>query len=198
MHRLVFFLALVGTTAASAQPSYGVVEDRQSNVSSYFYHVLPGEATIGVYVWGTVRTPGLYEVGQQTDLGEVLSLAGGPLLAEERDDEEVETTVRLFRFEGDRRQLAYEAAVEDVLRAGTYPPLRDGDIVEVETAVTELHPFTWRDVITIVTGVAAVALSVDRPRRRRRRGEARRSPGRRRPHGRRRTRRLRESASGAA
>ena len=162
LRRLALFTLLALPTALAAQPSYGVVEDRQTNVPSYYFHVLPGEATIGVYVWGMVRAPGLYDVSTATDLGELLALAGGPEARPESDDEIVVTTVRLFRFDGSRRDLAYEAEVDGVLLEGNYPPLQDGDIVEVETEVTELRPFTWRDAVTIVTGVAAVALSVER------------------------------------
>ena len=163
MRRLVLLFVLAGLAAtAAAQPSYGVVEDRQTNVPAYFFHVLPGEATISVYVWGTVPAPGLYDVGAGTDLGALLALAGGPALLPEQDDREVTTTVRLYRFEGSERRLAYEATVEGILVEARFPALRDGDIVEVETAITEVDAFTWQDAFTIITGVAAVALAVER------------------------------------
>jgi protein involved in polysaccharide export with SLBB domain len=160
-HALLLSLLCLAA-GAEAQPSFGVIEDRQTNVPSYYFHVLPGEATIGVYVWGTVRAPGLYEVGADTGLGELLSLAGGPAVQPERDDQVVVTTVRLFRFEGDERVLTFEEEVEGLVRQGDFPPLRDGDIVEAETTVTQLRPFTWRDALSIVTGAAALALAVER------------------------------------
>jgi hypothetical protein len=166
MHRagLLLVLVLLGVPLrAGAQPSYGEIEDRQTNVPAYFYHVLPGEATISVYVWGTVRAPGLYEVGAGTGLGELLALTGGPQVEPLVEDEVVRMTVRVFRFQGDERALVYEALVDEVVRRpGQYPPLHDNDIVEVETAVEEVTPFTWRDALAIVTSVAAVALAVER------------------------------------
>ena len=75
---LAFVLKVHLLPAVSAQPSFGGVEDRQTNVQAYYFHFLPGEATIRVNIWGTVRQPGAYEVGEATTLGELISLAGGP------------------------------------------------------------------------------------------------------------------------
>jgi hypothetical protein len=163
----LFLLAALAALAApppAAQPSYGAVDERQTNVGAYFFHVLPGEPTITVSVWGAVAAPGLYEVGEATDLGTLLSLAGGPAGTPEQEDRHVTTTVRLFRTAGPARQLAYEAVVDRlVLEPGRYPALHDGDLVEVETAIEEVGRFTWQDALTIVTGgVAAVVLAVER------------------------------------
>ena len=158
-----FALALAFAAAAQAQPSYGVVEDLQTNVPGYHFHVLPGEATISVYVWGTVGAPGLYEVGADTDLGELLSLTGGPAAAPETEDQVVHTTVRVFRFQGDERVEVYEAVVDEVVRQpGQYPQLHDNDIVEVETEIEEVTHFTWRDALSVVTAVAAIAVAAER------------------------------------
>ena len=61
----ILLLLPVLCVQAQAQPSsqsFGIAEDRQTNVPSYYFHVLPGEATIQVYVWGTVGAPGAYTV----------------------------------------------------------------------------------------------------------------------------------------
>ncbi|HLT47827.1 MAG TPA: hypothetical protein VK002_11410 [Rubricoccaceae bacterium] len=161
--RLAVLLLLALAAGADAQPSYGAVEERQTNVPAFFFHVLPGEPTISVYVWGTVRAPGLYEVGTGTDLGELLTLTGGPEAGPETEDRVVTTTVRVFRAQGDARVLAYEAVLDEVVREpGRYPDLRDNDIVEVETTVEEVGGFSWRDALSVVTSVAAVALAVER------------------------------------
>lgn len=141
--------------------TFGEVEDRESNVPSYFFHVLPGESTMQVHVWGTVKAPGLYVVSAETDLGELLSLAGGPQLREIRNNDRREVTIRLYHTEGETRAVAYEAMLEEMLaEPGEYPPLQDGDVIEVATH--EIQGFNWRDIFTVAGGLAAVALAVDR------------------------------------
>ena len=79
--RLCVFLVLLALPAFLVEAqTFGEVEDRQTNVPSYYFHVLPGEGTMQVFVWGTVRAPGLYVVSDETGLDELLSLAGGPQL----------------------------------------------------------------------------------------------------------------------
>lgn len=157
---IVVFLLALPVLHAQAQ-TFGEVEDRQTNVPSYFFHVLPGESTIQVYVWGTARAPGLYVVSQETDMGELLSLAGGPEVEGIQDNDRREVTVRLFRTEGETRTIAYEALMEQMLaEPGAYPPLRDGDVIEVATH--DIQGFNWRDIFSVVGAAAAVALVVDR------------------------------------
>ncbi len=157
----LFLIAFTLQAVAPNAQTFGEVEDRQTNVASYFFHVLPGEATMQVYVWGTVRAPGLYVVSEATDLGELIALAGGPQLASIRNNDRREVTVRLYHTEGEIRTMAYESMLEEMIAApGAYPPLQDGDIIEIATH--EIQGFSWRDVLTIAGGVAAVALAVER------------------------------------
>jgi len=160
--RLGVFLVLLVMPALSARAqTFGEVEDRQTNVPSYFFHVLPGEATMQVYVWGTVKAPGLYVVSSQTDLGELLSLAGGPQLNAIRNNDRREVTIRLYHVEGEVRAVTYEALLEQmVAEPGEYPPLQDGDVIEVATH--EIQGFSWRDIFTVAGALAAVALAVER------------------------------------
>lgn len=158
--RILLVLLALPALATNAQ-TFGEVEDRQTNVSSYYFHVLPGEATMQVYVWGTVRSPGLYVVSRETDLGEVLSLAGGPQLREINDNDRREVTIQLYHTDGETRTIAYEALLEEmVAEPGAYPPLQEGDVIQVATH--EIRGFSWRDVFTIAGAVAAVALAVER------------------------------------
>lgn len=164
--RLVSLLAmLAGVWApfASAQ-TFGEVEERRSTSQAYFVHVLPGEATVVVSVWGTVQRPGTYEVSAGTDMGEVLSLAGGPILAPLRQvadtDVDREVRVRLYRVAGEARTMLYDAPLAEMVSApGAYPTLADGDVVEVQTNETELRRWTWRDSLT-VGSLAVTTLSV--------------------------------------
>ena len=164
MRRFLLF-ALVLTIhllpVVSAQPSFGAIEDRQTNVTAYYFHVLPGEATIRVNIWGSVRAPGVYEVGEATTLGELVSFAGGPQLQVLRDNARREIDVTLYRREGDARVLAYAASLGDMVEGdGAYMLLQDGDVAEIE--LREIRGFSWRDAFTIVSATAAVALAVER------------------------------------
>lgn len=160
--RLLAPLAALFVLAAPAvAQNFGQIEDRQTNVPAYFFHVLPGEATMRVYVWGTVAAPGVYEIAQNRDLAEVLALAGGPRADAIRGNSRIETTIRLYRMEGATRTLVYERLVEEMVgEPGSYPPLNEGDVIQIETR--EFPPFTWRDAITIAGGVAVSLLAIER------------------------------------
>ena len=157
----VFLVLLALPVLPTKAQTFGEVEDRDSNVPSYFFHVLPGEGTMQVFVWGTVRAPGLYVVSEETGLDELLSLAGGPQLREIRNNDRREVTVRLYHTEGDARTVAYEALLEEmVAKPGAYPPLQEGDVIEV--VVHDIQGFGWRDLFSVAGAVAAVALAVER------------------------------------
>lgn len=164
-HALAFALLAVLTCAtarpAEAQPRFGTIEERQSNAPGYFFYALPGEGTIRVSVWGGVRSPGSYVVGVGADMEEVMSLAGGPLLAPREERQDRTTTVRLYRLEEEVRVLAYEGTIGDLIREpGGYPPLQDDDIVEVE--VVEKTRWTFRDTVTVIGAAATATLAVER------------------------------------
>ena len=163
---LLTLLAATALAAALAAPlraqTFGEVEQRRSTSQAYFVHVLPGEATVVVSVWGTVLRPGTYEVSAGTDMGEVLSLAGGPTLAPLRQTSETdlarEIRVRLYRTDGATRTALYDATLDAMVAApSAYPTLAEGDVVEVTTAETERRRWTWRDSATL-GGLAASAL----------------------------------------
>lgn len=149
-------LALVAPLAA-AQPArapgpdapvtrLGQSEQTRQNTTGYYYHHLPGEATIQLQVQGGVLYPGLYEVSTETDLRRVLALAGGPRydVRDRRSDRRVE--IRLFR--PSVGQL-YAATLAD---ASVYPeripPLRHEDAIVVE--VVERRRFGWQDAATVL------------------------------------------------
>ena len=170
----VLLFGVAGPTVSAPQaqvtsPSgatFGQVEERRSTSQAYFVHVLPGEATVVVSVWGTVPLPGTYEVSDGTDLGEILSLAGGPLFTPVRQTSEADLTrevrIRLYRQTGQSRALLYDATLEETVASPTaYPTLADGDVVEVTTAETERRRWTWRDTATIggLAASAVIALS---------------------------------------
>ncbi len=130
--------------------------------ASYRKFVLPGEASIKVLVLGNAGASGIYELGRQVDMGELLALSSvelGAVTPRERR----EVSLRLYRETGTERTVVYEAKLEDFLAyPGQYPQLQDKDVMVVETVIKQR--FGWRDALSIVTGIAAVALAVDRLR----------------------------------
>ena len=156
----VLFISM--SLEAQAQ-RFGQVEETESNIDSYYFYVQPGVATIEVMVMGTVRNPGLYRLSEETGLGQLLALSGGPVLDVRQRSRPRTAVVRLYRPQGQGEALIYEAEFEeDVVTApdGRYPDLRDGDVMTVE--VTERQRFVWRDLFTIANTVAVIALAVER------------------------------------
>lgn len=150
-------LAVLLATAASSQ-EIRPLDERVSNAPGYFFHVLPGEISTEVSVIGTVRAPGFYTVSDGMDLGGVLALAGGPLLAPENTDYERTVTIRLYRGQG-VRELIYDATLEGFARDATaYPRLQDGDLVEVTTVDDRRR--TFRDTLTIIGGISTAIIAV--------------------------------------
>lgn len=139
----------------------GRVEETTSNIPSYFYYVLPGAPTVQVDVLGTVRAPGLYELTEGTDVGQLLALSGGPVLMVRQRASRREVTVKLFRPSSNGGAPFYEAVLEQAVGDPEgYPVLRDGDVLTVE--VTEQARFTWRDVSSVVGTIGVLVLAVER------------------------------------
>lgn len=155
----VFVVSVMTPVLEARGQVVGRVEQTQSNSNAYFYHVLPGAMTVQVKVMGVVRAPGLYEVSQNTTLGQVLALSGGPLLGVLDGSEGRTVTIRLLR--PGAQAAVYEASFDrSMTRPEEYPVLLDGDTVTVE--VIETRGFNWRDIFTVTGGLAALALAVER------------------------------------
>ncbi|MDZ7724663.1 MAG: SLBB domain-containing protein [candidate division KSB1 bacterium] len=135
-----------------------------------------------VHIWGEVRNPGEYRVSYDTDMIELISIAGGPTkdaslnnvqLTRPRiaGDVDQETLKKIAERAGDReiskefvtQQLkasAREVVVFDVNKylsnrdSETPPPvLRPGDIVHVKTTKW----YRWREFIQALHQVALIA-----------------------------------------
>ena len=121
----------------------------------------PTDITIEVKVWGSLQYPGFYEVPQGTRLSTLVTLAGGPQVV--RDAQTRRTyTIRLWRPQpnGGPHQTISETRMEDeVLVLNEDPVLLPRDIVVVDEVVKQR--FGWRDMLSIVTAIAGIALVVD-------------------------------------
>jgi hypothetical protein len=158
-----------GVTTAQGQGFGRIQEMRENSNVAYFYHAQPGEATVQVSVWGTIPATGIYEVPDSTDLDKLLTMAGGiPIGTRQEGQKAQRFTVRVYRPSADggsatarpdkARTLLFEARVDSMLTGQTtYPLLRDDDVVVVE-AVQPRPPFTWRDVISIVSSAGTLVL----------------------------------------
>lgn len=160
--RAALAFALLAFTLSAAQAQvFNRVEETTSNSTAYYFHVQPGSATIETYVIGTVGAPGLYIVGDGTDLGQLLALAGGPNLdARERNSRRT-VEIKLFRPLAYSDRPVYSAELQHaVVQQEPYPILRNGDILTVE--IVEHRRFNWRDAFTVIGGVSALAIAIER------------------------------------
>ena len=118
-------------------------------------------STNKVYVYGEVKTPGMFLVGPGEDLIGALLLAGG--VTEFADVERI----RLVREDGERR-IVQELNLQDYLRRGdrrSNPLLRAGDTIEVGLRSSNRFRRFFEDVrptLSTLTSLATVWLLVDR------------------------------------
>lgn len=116
-----------------------------------------GRMAVPVDVWGAVGRAGRYDVEPGSSLRDVLTLAGGPVLVTDDDRVARTATVTLTRMVGGVGMTAFEGSLETLAMA---PPLlvEPGDLVAVH--LSQRQRFTWRDVLTVATGTASVAVLV--------------------------------------
>ena len=128
---------------------------------AYYRFADESDLTMEIKVWGAVSNPGLYEVREGMNLSTVLSLAGGPQAALQARNTASIFTVRLYRLQvGDRYQLFTETLMENQIGPlNSDPVLVQGDMVFTEAQTRQR--FGWRDGLSILTAVAAIALVVD-------------------------------------
>lgn len=168
MTRLSFFRSLsvlVGLAAfatvapqqAGAQSIDGAPPTSAYNGAAFYRYQDPGEFTMRVQAWGNVRYPGLYEIGRESRLSRLLSLAGGPTLSERRTHERRRILVRLVRPSQSDVPIFAQEMSGDVGWLTDDPVLQEGDVLTL-SVITREGP-TWRDYVTIGTSAASLALS---------------------------------------
>ena len=135
----------------------GSVESTESNSGDYYFYVQPGERTIQVNMIGAVRSPGLYEIGTDVSLGQLLALSGGPIINSRQKRNKRDTQIRVIRGGA----VTYNVNIEESETPYVnFSGLQEGDIVRVD--VVERTPFGWRDGLQILTAAASFVLIVDR------------------------------------
>jgi hypothetical protein len=125
---------------------------------SYKVFARPGEPLIRVHVLGELGS-GLYAIGANTTLTELLALAGGPQLSGVTTETTREVTVRVFRDQGAQRQQIYESDIRDlIVTPGQHPTLEEGDVVTVES-VTRRRFDAFR-AIQVASSIATFGLLI--------------------------------------
>lgn len=154
------FLLQLGASDAGAQVPSELERSRYSP-AAYYHYAEPGDVTILVNVWGTVRNPGLYEVPRGTTLSTLFSVAGGPSVAQRTQRQTRTIEVRLVRNDGGVRRPVFESVMEnDIAVASEDPVLQEGDVLTVETVLRQ--GFSWRDIFPVVGAAASMALIIER------------------------------------
>lgn len=109
---------------------------------SYHVYRRPGEATIQLYVVGASGSTGIYVVGSETTLSEMMALIGSAPASVETEMLERTARVRVLREQGDRRLAIYEATTEEALaEPGTHPPLMDRDMIAYDVELQQRTSF---------------------------------------------------------
>lgn len=160
--RLYAAVLFMVTAASSLLPAQSFTRmDETTTNTAYFFYARPGDPTIQVWVWG-VQAPGLYEIRSDVNVGQVLTMAGGPPLQTREQRMRVNSILKVYRGGVGERALIYDARLEDVLARADYPPLQDGDVLVLETLTRRL--LSWRDVVQVAAAASTLVLLVDRIR----------------------------------
>ena len=138
----------------------GQSEQTRNNSTGYYFHHLPGEATVQVQVEGSVLYPGLYEVGVGTDLRRVLALAGGPRLDVRDRQSDRRVDLRILRPSEGAVYVSSLATAS--VRPDLIPALRHDDTVLVD--VVTRRRFGWQDAATILGALGTVGFLVQSAR----------------------------------
>jgi hypothetical protein len=154
----VFFFSCAAVGDATAQNLTGGI---QAQGTSYHVFARPGQNTILVTMVGSGIQTGLYELGEGTDLEQLVALAGfDPGARQARNRRSI--IIQLYREDAqEQRQLVHESSLQALVAAeNPAPVLQLGDVVRVE--VINRERFSWRDGLRIVTAAASLALIIER------------------------------------
>jgi len=144
---LALCLMLVAGPAWAQQQGAG---GRQAGGTAYYTFARPGQNTIEVLVLG--GQSGIYEVGENINMGQLVALAGGG----GRGGRRTKVTVRHFRLENGTRKKILDENLDDFTERPQYPSLQDGDVVRIETS----QGWGWREVLQITTAVTSLTFTV--------------------------------------
>jgi len=146
-------LSFVVASAAAAQPApAGSVEN---------VYARPGYPTVGVYVMGSVTTPGKWRVEDGAPLLDLLAVTQPVTPVPTRGGVREVVHVRLYRQPGaGARQLTLDSELDPLLLgAQAATPLREGDLVQVAVEVIEpRRRASFTDILSVVTTITSLAV----------------------------------------
>ena len=96
--------------------------------------VRPGYPSMTVYVWGSVGSPGAWEIERGMDLVDLLAAVGVPGLGVNEAGSRETLTLYIYRGETENRQEIYQQDVEALLTKGdAHPELHPEDVLMIES-----------------------------------------------------------------
>ena len=139
-------LLVVGPTWAQDLPG-----GREAGGTAYYTFARPGQNTIEVLVLGGGQS-GIYEIGENINLGQLVALAGGG----GRGGRRTKVRIHLSRLENGRRSKVLEEEMGDFAERPQYPSLQEGDVLRIENR----ERFNLRDWIGISSSVLSLTLTL--------------------------------------
>lgn len=115
---------------------------RASN-AAYFNYTRTGDVSVIVNIWGTIRFAGRYELTRGSNLGDAVSLAGGPSDTGQRPDEfDRIITVTLSRQGISGREVVFQSELSQIVESkADLPVLVDDDVLYINTVSTSKPNF---------------------------------------------------------
>ncbi len=126
------------------------VGGREAGGTAYYTFARPGQNTIEVLVLG--GQAGIYQIGENINLGQLVALAGGG----GRGGRRTKVRIYLFRIENGERRKVLEEGIGDFVERSQYPSLQEGDVVRIETR----QKFTWREILQVSTTALSLAITI--------------------------------------
>jgi len=175
MTRFVFMylpLMFIVTLVATAQEIPDRIFDQTPGLAgrgmANYVFTRRGDLPIHVSVWGAARLPGRYEIPEGTDLGQLLSLAGGPGydtrgviigIDQQERQRRGRTFIRVSRSSGGSTRVVLESRIDNLLYDDIRNfQLRDGDVIMVDM----VQRFNLWDAVMIISSSASMILLLDR------------------------------------
>jgi hypothetical protein len=124
---------------------------REAGGTGYYTFARPGQNTIEVLVLGGGQS-GIYEIGENINLGQLVALAGGG----GRGGRRTKVRIHLSRLENGRRSKILEEGIGDFTDRPQYPSLQEGDVVRIENR----EKLSWRDWLQVSTSVLSLTFTI--------------------------------------
>ncbi len=131
----------------------------RSQAQSVVRYAEPGYVTIAVNLWGDVTTPGRYEVAQDTDLIDLITLAGGPRgFASPIEYRVARIDVKISRLFPDGRKVFFKGDLEELISGRKhYPALQNEDVIVVRVQLKR-KGINWQNLSIAVTTLTSLVI----------------------------------------